>query len=179
VYKFRDGYYAPKGISANDVAQEIISQRETGEATASRTVQRASDPTHRLHGAFTWDNEKAGHEFRLIQARHLLSSVILIPDEKIDVPKTLKGEVRFLQHVPSEDGRGEGAYVPTTILTQNFDQFGRALREVRSRLASANAHFQELNRLAKQMEKDQETMEILSLASDGLTVASEALASVA
>ncbi len=43
--------------------------------TPNLIVEVAKNPNSILHGYFEWDDLKAGHSFRLQQARHLITSV--------------------------------------------------------------------------------------------------------
>jgi hypothetical protein len=43
--------------------------------TPNLIVEVAKNPNSILHGYFEWDDRKAGHSFRLQQARHLITSV--------------------------------------------------------------------------------------------------------
>ena len=50
-------------------------------------VSVASHPDHPLHAEFLWDDEKAGHQYRLMQARQLIRLVeIVVPDSDNEKP---------------------------------------------------------------------------------------------
>lgn len=57
------------------VAQEIQSLELSGRLTPEMVVRSARAPDSPLHESFEWDNKKAGHSFRLDQARHLIRRV--------------------------------------------------------------------------------------------------------
>jgi hypothetical protein len=46
-----------------------------GRVTAENLVAAASEKRHPLHNDFTWDNAKAGHQYRLDQARAIIVSI--------------------------------------------------------------------------------------------------------
>lgn len=46
-----------------------------GKLTASLLEKAASNPKHSLHKEFVWDDQIAGHKYRLIQARQIIRSV--------------------------------------------------------------------------------------------------------
>ncbi len=49
-----------------------------GRVTAERLVQAASDKRHPMHRDFMWDNAKAGHKYRIEQARSIISNINMI-----------------------------------------------------------------------------------------------------
>lgn len=62
--------------SRNDINAEInrIYQEHNG-ITPSLLVEEAKNPDSVLHHLFEWDDEKAGHAYRLDQARQIITSV--------------------------------------------------------------------------------------------------------
>jgi len=67
-------------MKAKDIAVELekIRRRAGGTLRPSDVVTAAQDPDHRLHGQFEWDDEKAGHEYRLWQARQLIRTTVTV-----------------------------------------------------------------------------------------------------
>lgn len=65
------------GGSANSDVQKIMREiyEDHGKTlTAPIVVDVAAEPTHPLHASFEWDDERAGHQHRLGQARQLIRS---------------------------------------------------------------------------------------------------------
>lgn len=60
-------------------------ERRYGKIKPATVVKAASDPEHVLHARFEWDDTAAGEQYRLIQARQLISSVYVkfIDDEAV------------------------------------------------------------------------------------------------
>lgn len=56
-------------------ALEAIALRFNGQATTAEIVRIASDHGHALHRFFTWDNVKAGEQWRRKEAEKLLHSI--------------------------------------------------------------------------------------------------------
>ena len=54
---------------------ERIAAMNDGSLKAESIVDRARDPKNPLHDRFEWDDARAGHEFRLEQARSLIRHV--------------------------------------------------------------------------------------------------------
>lgn len=61
------------------VRNELQSLAKDGLLRAEDVVEFARDPSTALHSRFEWDDAKASHEFRLIQARRLIVSVRIMP----------------------------------------------------------------------------------------------------
>ena len=57
-------------------ALKAIEDKE-GRLTAEAVVKTATPNDHPLHGQFEWDNNKAGHKFRVQQARSLIKAVLV------------------------------------------------------------------------------------------------------
>jgi hypothetical protein len=70
--------------SLRDILNDIYEER--GELTPEAVVEEARDPAHPLHTRFEWDDQKAAHSYRLIQAERLIRKVKLYrePDDPRD-----------------------------------------------------------------------------------------------
>lgn len=62
-------------------------EKKLGRSPTPEEVEKdARSPSSPLHQEFEWDNEKAGYQYRIDQARHLISSVrVLIKTEVMQV----------------------------------------------------------------------------------------------
>lgn len=56
--------------------EQIRSQNADGLLVAEEVITFAEDENTALHGRFEWDDEAAGHQYRLIQARNLIRVVV-------------------------------------------------------------------------------------------------------
>lgn len=106
------------------VLQELHDKH--GAVTASGLVEAAKPEDSPAHDAFEWDDEKAGAEYRLMQARRYIRVV------KVEY----SGKRETLVHVPRVGG-GEGAYKPASVVVEEPDEFDRAMKEAQSRMAAA------------------------------------------
>lgn len=63
-----------------DLASALAGVRDNhgGKLTPEAVVEDATEASHPLHLFFTWDNEEAGHKYRLIEARALIRSVKIV-----------------------------------------------------------------------------------------------------
>lgn len=62
-------------MSRAEIKKELEQIREAGggKIKADAVVEFARDPKTALHSKFEWDDNKASHEYRLWQARHVIS----------------------------------------------------------------------------------------------------------
>lgn len=140
-------------------AVQSLTQRlfdKHGEVTSSMLVEAAKDKKEPAHAGFEWNDTKAGHEFRLIQARKWLRVVVVKADEQPE----------RLVHVPvvARQGESEGAYKPASVVVQNVDEFERALSEAMQRLNSARAAVDTLRALAEQSDKPERAAMVAQIA---------------
>lgn len=168
-YRYRDGYWGPKTVPAEDVALEIQQVQSTGPLTASRLVERAAHSDSPLNPLFPWDDAEAGNKYRLMLARTLIRAIVVIsvPDNETSSASVSP----MVIHVPKAGG-GEGTYVSPEILVQHPDDFERALGEAQRDLRSAERRFEELRRLAMARGG---AVEALAIASQGFNAVREAL----
>ena len=127
-----------------DVLRELA---ETGSLTASRLVAEAASTDHPLHSRFQWDNTLAGHEYRLIQARQLIVSVV-------ERPAGSTRPIPVFIHVRSPAGEGE--YVASEFLVQQPGRWELAKTEALRYLKGAEdnvAAMSELMRLRNKIVK--------------------------
>lgn len=139
---------------------EDVRLSHDGKLTPEDVVE-AADTDTRLHPAFEWDNEKAGHSFRLTQARAMIRSVVIIRDEQAPRPAYLHVEIeqqRFYQH--------------TDVLIERPDEFAAALRALRRKFQEAQLALEAAQRLGKQTTRSNVDLELLSRIGDALTTAS-------
>ena len=66
----------PKNSELVAEMEQIRSQNADGLLVPEEVVEFAEDPNTVLHERFEWDDETAGHQYRLIQARNLIRVVV-------------------------------------------------------------------------------------------------------
>lgn len=64
--------------------QELLLQDPERKLRAEAVVEAAANPLSPLHAYFEWDDRKAGHEYRLWQARTLLCRVEVVNPEAME-----------------------------------------------------------------------------------------------
>ena len=107
-----------------------------GSLTAELVVRAAAEKDSPLHEHFEWDDAKAGHLYRLVQARTLIRDVRTI---------SVGGQNQTVVHVPVEGVRGPGEYVPMNVLVRDVDAFQRALDAALHDVESAMRRLDELS----------------------------------
>lgn len=107
---------------------EILEQlrlENDGKLIPDDVVEAAGEVSHPLHDYFEWDDDKAGHQHRLWQARVLIRSVrVTVEDRK--VPAYVNVKVESIQY-----------YQKTTVAKHNFDEWESALKFAKQRLQAA------------------------------------------
>ncbi len=124
-------------------AAAIRALEKNGNISAEIVVRAASHPGHPLHSCFEWDNAKAGHQYRLNQARALISQVRVVitrSNQRIVSPYYMRDP---------RVGPSQG-YVTTAILRTDRD-------------AAADALTSEVTRLQAQLERCREYATALDL----------------
>ena len=76
----------PEEVTAAIILREQWHRR--GRLIAEDLVAEAADPSHPMHGRFEWDNNVAGHQYRLVQARQIIRAVRIRTAP--DAPKDLR-----------------------------------------------------------------------------------------
>jgi hypothetical protein len=142
--KYRDGSrYSISAATAYAALEEV---RETnGELTPVGVVEHAEPFESPLHKVFEWDDEVAGYQYRLWQARKLIKAIIVAPSEA-------DGFQSAYVHitVESEDGEGERQYMDPGLIVSEDRLYAAALEEARKFMKGAKRAFDELYRLRQE-----------------------------
>lgn len=123
-----------KGISPEDAANELARiQNLYGKITPEVLVREATEKSSPLHSYFEWDDEKAGHRWRVQQARILLNN--------IQVKVVSDGEERRIS-VFEVTSTSEG-YKSIDTFTREDVEYVKA--DIRSRLKALNEKMKSYN----------------------------------
>jgi hypothetical protein len=138
----------------NAIRLELQMILTRGRLTPEAVVQAAAEPSNPMHSSFEWDDTKAGHQFRLVQARTLIRAVHFV---EVD------GRKETIIHVPDEVSvHGRGEYLPATTIAQDVDLYDRARAQADLKLQQAQRAVLELQAL-RPASKDQFTVALRSL----------------
>lgn len=102
------------------VAGEVITKliEDNGCVKAEALVTASKPKSAPLHHKFTWDNNKAAEQFRIIEAQHIIRSVRIITD---NVPLAEQPVIRAFVNVTAADDEtefeGRGYIAMTKVLS--------------------------------------------------------------
>lgn len=157
IYTWKYGAHTAK-LNAQRVGERLELLRErNGQLTAQITVDDARPPESLMHPHFEWNDQTAADEYRLEQARSLIRSVVVLPDDEGDLNR--KPVRAFV--VISEFG--EQGYTSTYLAMSDEvlrkQVLARALRE----LQQWEERYHELQELAELMTTTKRFRETVSV----------------
>jgi hypothetical protein len=144
-------------MSAMKIRAQVLRELENahGRVTASLLVTQAKNPKHPLHGDFTWDDKKAGHEYRLSQARQIINSVRVVV-----TTDTLKFSTVGYVKDPAVSGEG---YVSTAQVRTEAENAHAVLLSEVGRLQSI---LERVKELAAALDLQDEAADLITSASE-------------
>lgn len=145
--RWKSGYRANVDAATAWSVYEAVKASTEGKPTAADLLEEAEDESCPIHDAFEWDDSKAGHEYRLSQARSMMRSFVVVPEES---SKPREGHRALeIQSVPSGDGtRPKAAYVPVVDVMKDPVARGELLQRALGELVSIRRRFKHLQELA-------------------------------
>ena len=116
-------------------AVEAIRKKNGGDVTAHAVVETAKAKRNPLHAEFTWDDSEAGHQYRLVQARKMLQSFVVVRTEiATDRPQRVYEVIKVPQKEDEKPTRAKHTYRTLDQVMDDPDMraelLGRALREL-------------------------------------------------
>jgi len=133
--------------------------RDAGEVRPSELVDRARPKDSPIHAAFEWNNSKAAHEYRLMEARQWIRRVRITVEEK---PEKLYHQPRFSTDADGESTKEpEGCYVPLSVVVRTMSAYQYALNQVRTRLDVFKGDYEELKEAYRAAQADAKQAEEL------------------
>lgn len=170
-YQIKPSYSGPRRVSDTIMAAEVARIEATGPLTAKRVVDESRPETAPLHPEFTWDNWIAAELWRQGEARKIITAIEVVEEpEGPGKPKEIRQQYI---HVPAQNPRQEGSYVPVDILVTQPDQFRRALEEMLRGLEAMEKKVHFMRRLAEDMPESVTAQ--IALAHEGFHLIREAL----
>lgn len=116
--------------------------------TSELVVEEASKPDHPLHSRFNWDNEEAGHQWRLHQAGELIRSVkISFKPSEDEEERT----VRVFHAIRTNTGH---SYEPIEKVVANPVAQEILLRDMEREWRQMFARYKNLEAFAAMVQKD-------------------------
>lgn len=131
-WAIKDGFRA----DAQKCAEEI---RAIGdEVRAEQVLDLARDESKELHKCFEWDDTIAAEKYRMVQARRVISMLVIKQDE---LPTETAPIRMFYKTTPNE------GYKPTEIILTKKDEYKALLERAYSELRSFKAKYSMLKEL--------------------------------
>jgi hypothetical protein len=130
VYEWKVG--AQISADASKVGAEV--DKIAGHKTPEKLVSYAeAHPRSELYSCFEWDDDKAAQKYRLVQARHILGSLVIIKSEYDPKEKKEIQITTFKAYENVQTGKGR-VYVPTMVALETpgyreqvFDRIRRGI----------------------------------------------------
>ena len=155
------------GVKAEVAHEEFERIRRGGPLTAKSVVDASRPSSAPLHPAFTWNNKEAGELYRLIEARTMIRSVMVVRADD--------GEPeRQYVHVSESAEQGAGRYETVAAVVASVDLYANALAELTGKVNDALESVRELERAA-QGSSDSERLMRVGIAVKAMETAAEAI----
>jgi len=125
---------------------KIIQQQGNGILDPAQVVQYAQNPKTLLHSQFEWNDSAAAYQYRLWQARHLISlELVVIKDGPTF--KTVRAYISL-----TADRTTQGGYRSTIDVLSDTDLRAQMLQEAHAEMLRFRRKFGMLSELAKVFE---------------------------
>src|SRR5215471_4327880 len=129
-----------------------IAREHRGILRPEDVVEQATPEDSPLHNKFTWDNAKAGHAFRLWEARQLIKTVVeLAPVGSDQRPVSVFTSISLK--------RGQTGYRETSVVLANDTMRAQLLQHAFDDLVRLEERYQHLRELATIFAKSREVRE--------------------
>ena len=130
-------------VDANEVGAELEEIQETNELTPESVVEYAKDRRTTLNGLFEWNDEVAGHKWRLQQARKILNNITVEYVGKNDERKPIR------------------AFVKTTTKKEEYRNIESVVSDAEQYSLLLNMAYRELNQTKNKYQTLSEIQELL------------------
>jgi len=127
-------------------ALESIRQAHDGILRAEDVVEAAADPDSPLHRHFQWDDGKAAHQYRLIQARNLITVYVEV------LPGVSQEPVQVYVSLAQDRQEVGGGYRRIRDVLADPDMRARLVDEALAEFERAKAKYGQLVELAEVFE---------------------------
>lgn len=150
IYQFKTGLTFC-GVDAQTAGEELerIRIANDGKLKPEDVLSSAKAKSSPLHQAFTWDNVKAAHEYRLSEARQFIKAVVTVGKEG-------KTDPAFWNIIVSQGpqiNESERYYQSASVIANSPGEYQAALKVMLMELASAQTGLEKLQSLAPRGQK--------------------------
>lgn len=144
-YGFRRGRSAP--VTAQAIGEEMERLGANDLPVAPTELVEVSRPEDApLHPAFEWNDERAAELYRVDQARSLIRSVVVVPNEEEEEDGS-PIQIAFVS-VGTPGPNGQAGYIRTSTAMNDDGLRGRVLRDAVNQLHGWRLRFCHLQELA-------------------------------
>jgi hypothetical protein len=141
------------GLEAQTVGEELERIREVrGELTPPAIVHESQPETAVLHNTFEWNDVTAAYEYRLYQARNIVSTVTVVRENtegnEINVPGFVSISVAS-EREENEQDTNRRQYLPVDEVISNQEFRSQVLQNLRARLRNIRIEYQSFRELGQ------------------------------
>lgn len=122
-----------------DAAKCYAECQELSEITPENVLNKARNEDTELHRCIEWDDSVASEKYRLIQARDIIRSIVIVTPEKEEQEPV---KIRTFQ-ISSETN----VYKPTRVFLQEPDEYKTLLKRAKEELAAFRQRYKMLSEL--------------------------------
>lgn len=164
-YKELTGTYewlvgGPMGkATAQEIGEELeaVSKKHNFKTQAGHVVEYAKDKKTSLHRMFEWDDKKAGHEYRLEQARHVIRH-IMVNVKLGETPDKQPITISIRKYETIRETETINVYMDTLEVLTDEDLRIQIMRKVRSKIESAADKMRKYNALIGYFTEDRQNV---------------------
>jgi hypothetical protein len=141
IYKFREGHSAP--VPAQVVGERLAELEAADCLNPAALVDDARPEDSPLHPAFEWDDDEAAERYREDQARSLIRSVFVVPQDGV---ADTRQAVAFVSVGSPRTG---ARYVTTSRAMSDADMRASVLADALAAMNGLQVRYGHLNELAE------------------------------
>lgn len=136
-------------IRQDEIRQELdaLAESNSGILKAVDVIEFAKDPKTALHSRFEWDDTQAGHQYRLIQARHIIKQVY------ITIPERENIEYQVFVSMPDDRKLPDGGYRTLVDVMSDEEMRKKLLAQAYAEFKLWQKKYQQLKELVPVFEK--------------------------
>jgi len=121
---------------------EYIQKKNKGLLNPRNVVEFAKNPETCLHSKFTWDDSKAAHEYRLLQARHIIRLELKIIHRGNNTIETNEYVSLTIDRKP------DGGYRPIVVVMEDEYLRQQMLKDALNELIRIKSKYKQLEELS-------------------------------
>ncbi len=138
IYKWKHYYHKTDATVAGEVCEELD---KTVGLTPQNLVDASRPEDAPLHREFEWDDTIAAEEYRRVQARHIITNLAVVIEEKKQEP------VRAFFSLEYGFKKNEGAYESTVRIMSDEEMKARLLEKAKAEMIAFKSKYKMLREL--------------------------------